>query len=671
MKRIFILCTLALGLFCADLYAQQTRKVDLLEKKYEETGRCFTGGAQWYQYPKYRDRAGWAKLLGSEYAAKLISIGEGFLGYDWKYIPASIYISLKETGDKSARNRYNNPNRAAFIGLCMAELAEGKGRFLKDIADGYWYYSTCSHWAITGETGGKVLPALSGEHLALGSVRVASMLSTFWPFFRDSFDAMDPVINETFKEAMHRIILDPYLDPEQHEWWEGGPTVHRRLNNHTPWCCHNILHAFLVVEEDPDAIDKAVRRAFASVDQFLGDIPSDGLCEEGPTYWFNSVGRLQEFLQLLKDASGGKFDVLPNELITKMGVYISRCCGGKDASSKQIVANYGDAHPFASFDPYILLKCGDMYDSAEMKDLALYSCWNGKKFKAPNPEKGEGYRALANACVAGKLFRDLGNLNSKVKNGENVEYILEDLRRYVPKYDWYPAGQQAFIHTSDGWFFSCKGAHNSESHNHNDVGSCILYVDGIAVLADSGTGTYTGKTFGPHRYEIWTMQAGWHNLPMPNGVEEVNGASRKARDVEFSAGKNEYRFSADISAAFPESSHCSKWIRTYSLQDRNKGSLLTIEDVYTLTERTAPDVEHFLMQGTVTLKSEGVVILENKGRKFEITYPADLLKASVDIQEDMDASLTKTWGKTLSRLSLTSAPDAPLEGSYIIKVRAL
>lgn len=667
-KLLLILLALLPALFTA---RAEGGPGPVLENKYAETGACFKAGTAWYPYPAYSDRQGWAKLLGTEYSRMLIANGEKYLGYQWKHIPASIYVALAETGNKSLRNSYNNPNRAAFVGLAMAELAEGKGRFLPDLADGFWYYATAGHWSITGETGGKVLPSLEKEDLALGSVRVGSMVCTFWPFFKDELDRMDPMINKTFKEAVHRIILDPYIDPELHRWWEGGPTVHRRLNNHTPWCCHNILHAFFVVEEEDARIDMAVRRALKSVDQFLNDIPSDGLCEEGPTYWFQSVGRLQEFLLLLKDASGGRFDILPNDFITKMGVFISRCCAGQTPSGKEIVANYGDAHPFANYKPFILWQCGNWYDSNELLDLARYASWNGKQFKKPKLESGEGYRALENARIARDLFSNIDDLNSKVQDGMKVEYLLEDLRRWVPKQDWYPVGQQAFIHTSDGWFFSCKGAHNSESHNHNDVGSCILYIDGIAVLADSGTGVYTSKTFGPHRYEIWTMQSEWHNVPLINGTAEANGSRYRAKDVAFTPSKKGCIFTADISGAYPKNSDCRKWIRSYKVSEGKGGSVLEITDSFELGSRKAPDVEHFLLQGEVILEKPGIVILSNKGRRFEISYPSDILTASVDIQEDLDSDLRRSWGKTLTRLNLTSSTTAPLDGTYTIRVRAL
>ena len=82
-----------------------------------------------------------------------------------------------------------------------------------------------------------------------------------------------------------------------------------------------------------------------------------------------------------------------------------------------------------------------------------------------------------------------------------------------------------------GFYLAAKGGHNAESHNHNDVGNFIVYADGRPVLIDAGVGTYTAKTFSPQRYEIWTMQSAYHNLPTINGFLQKDGRQFRAENV--------------------------------------------------------------------------------------------------------------------------------------------
>ena len=45
----------------------------------------------------------------------------------------------------------------------------------------------------------------------------------------------------------------------------------------------------------------------------------------------------------------------------------------------------------------------------------------------------------------------------------------------------------------EGLYLAAKGGHNAESHNHNDVGSCIMFVDGLPGIIDVGWGSIPRK----------------------------------------------------------------------------------------------------------------------------------------------------------------------------------
>ena len=82
---------------------------------------------------------------------------------------------------------------------------------------------------------------------------------------------------------------------------------------------------------------------------------------------------------------------------------------------------------------------------------------------------------------------------------------------------------RSFPNSSEGLYIAAKGGNNAENHNHNDVGNFIIYCDGKPVIIDVGVETYIQKTFSKDRYDIWTMQSQYHNLPTINGVQQKNG----------------------------------------------------------------------------------------------------------------------------------------------------
>ena len=99
---------------------------------------------------------------------------------------------------------------------------------------------------------------------------------------------------------------------------------------------------------------------------------------------------------------------------------------------------------------------------------------------------------------------------------------------------WYPS-VGILVCRRGAYALGAKAGSNADSHNHNDVGSVTLYKNGAPLLIDVGVETYSKKTFSPQRYEIWTMQSGWHNLPEfdPDGAayQQQPGAAFAAAGV--------------------------------------------------------------------------------------------------------------------------------------------
>ena len=82
-------------------------------------------------------------------------------------------------------------------------------------------------------------------------------------------------------------------------------------------------------------------------------------------------------------------------------------------------------------------------------------------------------------------------------------------------------------------FLAVKGGHNRKHHNHKDVGNFLVYNEGKPVLIGVGAGTYTAKNSSPQRYDIWTMQSAYHNLPTLDSVMQGYGGEYAARVIEY------------------------------------------------------------------------------------------------------------------------------------------
>ena len=641
---------------------------------------AFSTGGSWFPYPAYADREGWDKLLGDK-AKHLISAGEKYLDYEWKHIPATSYLAFERTGDRRILEVPQGANRMALSSLMMAELAEGKGRFIDQIINGVWYFSYSPSWVLSAhlprQGTKRSLPDPREQMIDLYSCAVGAQLSVSWHFFHEVFDKIDPVISRSIENAVKKQILDSYINPGEYlaNRWLGFINIPGKvINNWNPWCNADVVLCFLLMEKDPVRLKHALRQSARSVDKFLEFIKSDGACDEGPSYWSHAAGKLYDYLQIMHDASGGKYSLFDNKRIKDMGEFISRAY-----IKNGWVVNFADADGKKTHPASVIYNYGKAVDSKEMMDFALYTLGDSNKenFRSPRPHiSTDAYRSLESLRFISEMSSNLDQLNARVAGGESYQSVMTSLRNEVPASTWYPETEFCFMRNNSDWYLAAKGGHNFESHNHNDVGSFILNVEGVPVFVDAGVGTYTKLTFSKNRYTIWTMRSEWHNLPVINGVFQQDGPMFKSKNATASSKKSASYFALDIAEAYPEDAECLSWKREYSL----KNDALTITDTYSLKSRDASDVENFMVQGDVYLPgqttpggykvAEGQTVVINDGLNMLITYPVQL-KPSVEEKELVDQPLTRVWGQTLKRISYTSATDAPTSGKYVFKIQKL
>ena len=650
------------------------RYLDLLPEN------VFSHDASWFPYPSYSDREAWSRLIGSN-ADFLVKAGEKYLNYTWQSVPATAYLAYERTGERTIMQAPQSANRNALAALMLAELAEGKGRFIDQLVDGLWHLSNSPTWVLSAhlhrQKSHRSLPDPREQLIDLGSGGLAAQVAVAWHFFHEAFDKIDPVISRVIQDAMKKQILDPYLNTEEYvpHWWLAFELKESQVvNNWNPWCNADVILCFLLMEKDRERLDRALRQSARSVDKFIEYVKSDGACEEGPAYWGHAAGKLYDYLKIMHDASDGRFSFFDDKQVKDMGEYISR-----SFVKDRWVVNFADASAQLSYSPSVIYNYGKAVGSQEMMDFAVYNLadQSKKEFKIPRPSiSNDAFRSLESITTINELHARVSELNSKIESGESFEVLFNSLRDAVPDHVWYPETEFCYMRNASDWFVAMKGGHNNESHNHNDIGTFILYADGIPMFVDAGVGTYTKMTFSKDRYTIWSMRSEWHNLPVINGIFQHDGAGYRSSDVSVSFKKKPMRFSLDIAGAYDEEADCNYWKREYLLAD----DALTITDSYSLKVRSASDVENFLVQGDVYLPGEktpegycvrkGETVVANKGKQMLVTYPLEL-QPSVKVMELADPRLTNVWGNSLRRISYTSSEKAPDKGKYVFKIKEL
>ncbi|MBQ9549037.1 MAG: heparinase II/III family protein [Bacteroidales bacterium] len=638
-------------------------------------------GGEWFPYPAYEDREGWEKL--TKFSKKnYIAAGEKALKKDWPMTLASQYIETEKTGTRKYTRGVDNSARAMLATLTLAELAEGKGRFIPKLIDGLYWYAEKATWSYHVHT--KSQPSRRGvpdpqyRVISLGSAHTGQTIAVAWHFFHKEFDKYDPSISKTILRSLDRNIFEPFLNPakEKYQSWLGFNG--NRVNNWNTYCNTFVLSAFLLCEQDPDRLLKGVERSLRSVDNYLNSVNLDGACDEGPSYWSMAGGKVYDYTRMLCDATGGAINLFGDDQIRRLCEYIAKIYIGDGW-----VINFGDGGPRTAGDALLTWRMGEDLDSQELRDYAIAASAKPatKSFSAPRPSSaGEMYRTLEALRYAPGFV--VAQRAALADADGDMDKMLSDIRKKATS-EWYPDTQVAVLRTRTGWFLGAKGGHNAESHNHNDVGSCVFFIDACPVFVDPGNLDYGKYTFSSRRYEIWCNRSDWHNTPSINGTVQHAGRDFAAQHCQCDTDAG--TFSLDLCKVYDKDAQCNGWTRTYALSDKQ----FTITDQFDLQARKAADVLNFSTPGTVYLPGQkagrykvkkGEVVIDvrsfdgNHEFKVKISYPKDLLTASVvandfkDLEGKLDDKMAKRWSNSLSGIRFTSSDNAPLQGSYSLNI---
>lgn len=600
-----------------NILAKEAKSIDL-------TKALITDNS-WNKLPGYRDRQFWESLpanVRQEYIRK----AESYLDYNWPVVRATDYLEFIRSGDR--RQQVYSACSNALTGLVMGELAEGKGRFMDQIINAVWYYSEQTWWGWSAHLGaqksGAGLPDINEPYVDLGVGEITSNLSWTWYLFKDEFIKVHPLIAKRLKQEITEKALEPYF--KRDDWgymgFNGG-----RPNNWNPWINSNMLISYMLIESDPVKKVAEVNKIINSLDKFLNGYSDDGGCDEGPSYWGAAGALLYENLELLQIATAGKFNVFDDPLVQNIGKYFYQV----NIHAPYFI-NFADADATTGGNASVVYRYGKAINDPVMQKFGSYLANLGKWGDGP---------------LGGKIGEQIMNLGlvKEIRGAEAKEALVADF--CFP--DTEVAGARDKEGSFSGFFFGAKGGFNAESHNHNDIGSCLMYFDGKPCLIDLGREEYVAKTFSSKRYEIWTMQSGYHNLPVINGVEQKDGEKFKARNSSFNKSAKSATFTTEIAGAYPADAKVKSWVRSYTL---NRGKSFVINDKFELSESNGTTSSNLITYCKVTQVKPGLLKFEGDGFNLNMTYNPKIVKPALEFKPVTDRSLRRYWPDGVTRIKL-------------------
>ncbi len=569
----------------------------------------------WVPFPDYNNREEWQKIFGKN-SKDIINKGIKLLNYKWKVVTAGNYLEFDISGKRDVMEKPFNANMTTLNNLILAELAEGKGRFMKKIADGIWYFCEITSWVASAHVNvaqkeNTALPSFENDIIDLISGDVGGSLSWTYYFLHEELDKIQPLISKRLYYNLQKRIIKPYMERNDFWWQAFNNSPNQLVNNWNPWCNTNVLTCILLLEKDKNKLAKGVYRTIISVDQFINYVKKDGACEEGPTYWGHASGKLLDYLNLLSLATNKKFNIFDNAMIKNMGEYIANSYIGNGW-----VVNFADASARKSNSSVtgVIYRYGDAIESNNLKQFAAYL--NNKSEKYIYDAKRD-------------LFRTLENLKyeEKIKNTKPATIKKEFI--------WYPETEFCYMRKKD-IFLAVKGGYNNESHNHNDMGSFLFYVNNTPIIIDVGVGTYTKKTFSSQRYSIWTMQSNYHNLPIINGFAQKFGSKYKSNNL--TTNEKAKNFKLDLSKAYPNEAQINYWNRNYSLKSNNK---LMITDSFSFKKALNKNQLNFMTWAEPKIINKNKIQLKKNNSTVIINFDSNKFTPSIKTIKLEDIRLSK------------------------------
>lgn len=507
-------------------------------------------------YPQASDRNAW-ESLPEDLKDRLIKNGEEFLNFHYPTLTATDFMEFTRTGNRSRFQDKQFLRRIALDALVLAECVEHQGRFLDDIINGLYLICEENAWQLPAhnsyirDTPQFILPDVTRPVIDLFAAETASVLAIAEYLLRQELLFVSPFLSKMINKNLEERIFIPYL--EQHYWWMGDGVSH--MNNWTVWCTQNVLLSAFTRELSESKKEQIYKKACKSMDYFLAEYGEDGCCDEGAQYYRHAGLCLFNCLEVLNGISGNAFlPAYENEKIKNIASYILTV-----HIHGIYYVNFADCSPIAGRCGAREFLFGKRIKSAELMSFAA-SDYQNSEDPLTTQEHNLFYR-----------------LQTVFTHREMMSFEKNPV---IAHRDFWYESVGIFMARDEHLYLAVKAGDNDDSHNHNDTGSFTIYKDGKPMFIDVGVETYTKKTFSPDRYDIWTMQSRYHNLPTffdgATEIMEKAGADYRAENISYHLGASVCRISMDLAAAYPD-----KRIRSYfrsAVLEKGKG--ITISDHY-------------------------------------------------------------------------------------------
>jgi hypothetical protein len=580
-----------------------------------------------------QDRVAWEVLAKQPAFRKVLETATKQLGEPLPQTSDDLYLEFSRTGNRTKWQDVQAKRQIRLDQSVLAECLENKGRFLPMFRETLRSISDEQTWVMPAHDGGLANFKGKATDIDLASSRLAWVLATADWLLGNRLDAST---RELIRTQVRQRVLVPFREMvegrHRRNWWLTGS------NNWNAVCLAGVTGSALALIEPREERAYYVAAAEKLSRSFLDGVPADGYCTEGVGYWNYGFGHYMMLAETILRATGGRVDLLHGEHVRRIAMY------GLDI---EIV-------------PGVYPSFSDCSVGARAGDWLIGHIARRWGLRLPSrlmPRNTQASQSLLQTAMYA-FASDMAQTRPAVS-------------------DWPGPGERTWFDSSGvligrpGTRRDCrlavamKGGHNAEEHNHNDVGSYIVVVDGRMVLVDPGAEVYTARTFGSHRYDSKVINSFGHPVPVVAGQLQQPGREHKARVIRTRFTDSADTLVLDLRAAY-DVPDLEQLERTFVYSRENGGSVSVSDEVVFKTPQRFETA--LITFGEWRKLKEGLLQVQDGDAATDVTAQADggaLDVRAEELHEDLTAKRTPTRiGLTLrepvehARITVTIRPSA-------------
>jgi hypothetical protein len=499
--------------------------------------------------PKIGDRAAWEEIAKRPAFAGVVKHAEAALEKPLAELTDDLFLDYSRTGNRYRYQSVQNEHHRRLSDLVYAECVENHGRFLPAIEEAIVDVCNEKTWVLPAHDGN--LNNFEGKvrQIDLRSAQVSWALATaaYW-----LGEKLTPEIRSRIADELERRTFHPWDSYLR----TGKPEMNwpRSLGNWNAVCLSGVTGAALANVESLDRRAYYAAAAEKGIQIFLRGFTPDGYCSEGIGYWNYGFGHYVMLAETLRLATCGKINWLSDPKLKPIALGPLRL---------EILPGVYPA--FA--DCVLKSKPDDVFMACLSRRLKLgLHAWEARgasESLEPQP--------------------DLPRFGLFGVSGDIVASAAEDTQADPPPIrHWFSDAGILICRpgtgAKNGFGAALKGGHNAEFHNHNDVGTFVVAMNGSTPILDIGSVTYTRDTFSRHRYENDAMNSFGHNVPRVGGKMQSTGKSAQAKVLatEFTTTQDTLVF--DLRSGYDVPS-LKKLHRTFVFSRKGNGKLTVTDEV--------------------------------------------------------------------------------------------